>query len=175
MELRSPIFQYLCERNHFIYFYRFQRIAYDESLWKRIKMYRKTVFSGAIGQILARGTLYLSLAKASLETPVMQNQRFSYPLVQPNKVKYLDMGSCSLQMKDLEELTQTCHTLSKLSLEKIGNISLKVCENIVQNYETLEILNLCDSWDLASLGVQKIVTKCVNLTELNMAFTNLSR
>ena len=138
-------------------------------------MYHKNVFSGVVGQVLARGTWYLSLAKANLQTPVMQNQRFSYPLVLPNKLKYLDMGSCSLQMKDLEELTQTCHTLSKLSLEKIGNINLQVCKNIVQSYATLKILNLCDCWGLAPLGVQKIVTECVNLTELNMAFTNLSR
>ena len=105
----------------------------------------------------------------------MRNQRFSYPLVQPNKVKYLDMGNCCLEMEDLEEITQTCHSLSKLSLEKIGNINLQVCENIVQSFKTLEILNLCDCWDLASLGVQKIVSKCVNLMELNMAFTTLSR
>ena len=138
-------------------------------------MFHKTVFSGVVGQVLARGTCYLSLAKANLQTPVMRNQRFSYPLVQPNKVKYLDMGNCCLEMEDLEEITQTCHSLSKLSLEKIGNINLQVCENIVQSFKTLEILNLCDCWDLASLGVQKIVSKCVNLMELNMAFTTLSR
>jgi len=154
---------------------RFQRIAYDESLWKRIKMYHKNIFSGVIGQVLARGTWFLSLAKANLASPVMQNQRFSYPLIQPNKVRYLDMGACSIEMKDLEELTQTCHTLSKLSLEKICNINEKVCENIVQSKDTLEILNLCDCWGLASLGIHSIAMKCVNLTELNMAFVNMSR
>ena len=138
-------------------------------------MYHKTVFSGVIGQVLARGTWYLSLAKANLPSPVMRNQRFSYPLIQPNKVKYLDMGACSLQMNDLEEVTVTSHTLSKLSLEKICNISDQVCENIVQSRATLEILNLCDCWGLPSHGVQNIVTACTNLTQLNMAFTNLSR
>ena len=68
-------------------------------------MFHKTVFSGVVGQVLARGTCYLSLAKANLQTPVMRNQRFSYPLVQPNKVKYLDMGNCCLEMEDLEEIT----------------------------------------------------------------------
>ena len=97
-------------------------------------MYHKNIFSGVIGQVLARGTWFLSLAKANLASPVMQNQRFSYPLIQPNKVRYLDMGACSIEMKDLEELTQTCHTLSKLSLEKICNINEKVCENISLNW-----------------------------------------
>ena len=62
------------------FYHRFQRIAYDETLWKRIKMFHKTVFSGVVGQVLARGTCYLSLAKANLQTPVMRNQRFSHDL-----------------------------------------------------------------------------------------------
>jgi len=62
-------------------------------------MYHKNIFSGVIGQVLARGTWFLSLAKANLASPVMQNQRFSYPLIQPNKVRYLDMGACSIEMK----------------------------------------------------------------------------
>ena len=144
-------------------------------------MYTKTIPSGVIGQVLARGVSYLSLAKATLNSPVFSmsaddSSSSSFPLFQANKLKYLDMSACTLSTADLEDLTSTCHTLEKLSLEKIVNVSLKVCRNVAnQNADTLEILNLCDCSQLSSDGIQSILEKCQSLTEINLAFTNITK
>ena len=138
-------------------------------------MYNKTVAQGVIGQVVARGTWYLSLAKATLLSSVMKNARFTYPALQPSKLRYLDMGACSITIQDLEELTSTCHSLEKVSLEKICNISAKACENLVQSAKSLKILNLCDCFGIESEGIQNIVKNCSRLEELNLAFNGLSR
>lgn len=73
----------------------------------------------------------MSLAKATLQSPLISTE------LKKSKLKYLDMSACSLTMEDLETLTQTCTVLEKISLEKIANISLQVCKNLVQSKMTL--------------------------------------
>ena len=145
-------------------------MSYDESLWKKLRIYKKSIEHGNLCKIIARGVHYLSLYQATLTTTLSFE-----PLSLPNKLKYLDMGSCGVKTQDLQDVTKDCQNLQKLSLEKICKINEKACHNIAQNFESLRILNLCDCFGIDSKGLEWIVQKCQNLQELNLAFTGLSR
>lgn len=148
---------------------RFLRLAYDGTLWRRVNMFAKTVPADTIGQLLARGTRYLSLGYAKLLSPIkMRSRAGSFQL------KYLDLSHCKVNVRDLEKIISNCHTLEKLSLEAVA-INNKICLKIVQSAQSLAVLNLawtrhtntlCGNGNLE--GIMTIITKCQELVELNL-------
>ena len=92
---------------------------------------------------------------------------------------YLDMSACTIKGGDLdlEDILSTCHTLRKLSLEKVNNLTNNICNLIVQNASTLTVLNLGDCSGLANAheGIKVIITKCQNLMELNFSWTDMKK
>ena len=89
------------------------------------------------------------------------------------------MSACTIKGGDLDlaEILKTCQTLRRLSLEKVNNLTNNVCNMIVQNASTLTTLNLGDCSGLANAneGIKAIVTKCQNLVELNLSWTDIKR
>ena len=128
-----------------------------------------------------RGTSYLSLTNATLNSPVMRNTSkkfpFAYNLVLPNKLIYLDLSMATVEAKDLEEILATCHHLKKLSLESVPKVNINdlICDHIIQNADCLETLNLGRCEGLEYNGVKTIVSHCTNLEELNFGWSGLNQ
>jgi hypothetical protein len=93
----------------------------------------------------------------------------------PWKLKYLEMSQSELYDYDLnpevpEGVLQNCHFLQKLALDYVALNSCEI-EQICQNGETLNILSLegCNiDFDHRTELVQKLFSKCPQLTELNL-------
>ena len=74
--------------------------------------------------------------------------------------------------EDREEVLQNCHFLKKLAVDNLALKSREV-EHICQNGETLQILSLSPKNQGPEL-IQKLFTKCHQLTEVNLYYFLMS-
>ncbi|KAB7498143.1 S-phase kinase-associated protein 2 [Armadillidium nasatum] len=49
---------------------RWKRLAFDETLWRKLDLGAKTLNPGVVGRVLQRGTYFLRLAKAEISSPI---------------------------------------------------------------------------------------------------------
>ena len=147
----------------------FQRIAYDESLWKIVDLGVKCLSPGVIGHYLVRGTKVLRLAGSSIAAPIFASTQF-----QQNKLQYLDLSMVMMDTECLEQLMKTCMSLKKLSLENCL-VTDEVCKFLSQqNYKTLTTLYMTSVTGLTASRMESIVSLCQNLEELSIGWCNLS-
>ena len=91
---------------------RVRAICHDESLWKKINLYFKTVPAELINYILVYGSCkYLSLWSTDLIGNMNLNQKSS--------LKYLDLNFCKANDGVLNNLISACDSLEKLSLRNL--------------------------------------------------------
>ena len=91
---------------------RVRAICHDDSLWKNINLYFKTVPADLIDYILVYGSCkYLSLWSADLIGNMNLNRKFS--------LKYLDLNFCKANDGVLNNLISACDSLEKLSLRNL--------------------------------------------------------
>ncbi|XP_067009546.1 S-phase kinase-associated protein 2 isoform X2 [Anabrus simplex] len=150
---------------------RWQRIAYDESLWCRLDLSCRVLKPGSLGYALQRGVLILRLASTTIMTPVF-SPSCSLLDGDRSKVQYLDLSMAVIRSSDLATLLCTCESLHKLSLEHC-ELNDKCCSAIAKN-RSLEVLNLSGCEGLTKDGLKSILTGCRRLLELNLAWTDLS-
>ena len=113
---------------------RIRSICYDETNWRKINLYKKTIPVTLLEQILENGCKYLSLCEAKLEGNLKLNKY--YPL------KYLDLCTCKCEISDLNNLVASCDSLEKLSLCFL-TINSEVVRNIsFLNGQSLQVLDL---------------------------------
>ena len=169
-------------------------IANDQSLWNKMHLTGEDtadIFPAEmIQEILARGCQYLSFYESHImKTNVRFNKNF--------KLKYLCIVNCleyDCNLKSpwdsfdiLPDLVASCHSLEKLSIRchtdhlkfddetickdtmelRINRIEAKFFKCIIQNCETLRVLDL-SHFDLSLESVQRIISLCQELIELNI-------
>jgi hypothetical protein len=150
---------------------RLRAVSNDQSLWLKLNLFGREVPYGLIGKAVKNGCEYLNLGFS-----VVNGGKKSEV---PWKLKYLEIS----QSDDLEwvmevpkGVLENCHFLQKLAVDNLILKSEEI-EQICQNGETLRILSLegCNiqSGNIDSLQktelIQKLFTKCPQLTELNVS------
>ena len=91
---------------------RVRAICHDDSLWKKINLYFKTIPAEFINYILIYGSCkYLSLWSADLIGNMNLNQK--------SPLKYLDLNFCKANDGVLNNLISACDSLEKLSLRNL--------------------------------------------------------
>jgi len=121
---------------------RARRICHDESIWKKVNLYGKTVPSGFIEQILENGCQYINLYCSKIVGD-LKLSRNDYD------VKYLNISWCRADKGVLEKLISSCPTLQKLSMANLdpmgqgmdgGNVGINVLKSL--NPQQLHTLDL---------------------------------
>ena len=153
---------------------RLRAVSNDQSLWLKLNLYGREVPHGFIEKAVKNGCEYLNLGFS-----VVNGGKKSEA---PWKLKYLEISKpddLDWVMEVPKGVLENCHFLQKLA---VNNWMLKSeeIEMIYQNGETLRILSLEDcniqTGNIDSLQkielIQKLFTKCSQLTELNVRRCN---
>uniref|UniRef100_A0A1E1XDG1 Putative s-phase kinase-associated protein 2 n=1 Tax=Amblyomma aureolatum TaxID=187763 RepID=A0A1E1XDG1_9ACAR len=156
---------------------RWMRLAFDESLWRRLDLGKKHLGPGVLGNVLSRGVTVLRLATADVKTPFCDGAPL---LCCPDskssimcKVQYLDLSMASISRSALCQLFARCTQLKKLSLEQC-TVDDKICRLIGANQD-LETLNMCLTTGITPIGIAHICKGCTSLTALNLSWSGMKR
>ena len=143
---------------------RLRTISNDQCLWSKLNLSGRQVPYDFIEKAVLNGCEYLNLGFSWVHGGKKAEE--------PWKLKYLEISQscdefdrCALEVL---EVVQNCHYLQKLSVDN-RFLNSREIEQICQNGETLKSLSLenCDI-DYRTELIQKLFTKCLQLTELNM-------
>ena len=94
---------------------------------------------------------------------------------EPSELQYLDLTRCKVNKNALEEFLASCQFLKKLSLDRLS-LSIEIVNNIYyKNHQTLQVLNLSRCKGLTFDTFVPIIKFCLELKELNLFDTDLSR
>ena len=87
----------------------------------------------------------------------------------------LNLDKCEANSEDLEYLIGSCHFLEKISLHSL-HLKINVIKTMcLQNRKTLESMDLSNFRTLDLKSIKHIVTYCIELTELNLESTSITR
>jgi len=162
-----------------------QRLAYDESLWRNVDMSKANLLPGLLGKVIKRGTRVLRLAQAKVASPICDENALFFSDVVPLSPKspsesmfslrYLDATSCSFQNDTLLCLLLHSKQLTHISLESC-NVSTSILKAISE-LRNLEVLNLAMCTGVTISGICSLVKGGKNhrLKQLNLAWTNLTK
>ena len=144
---------------------RLRAISNDQSLWLKLNLLGRKVPFGFIETAVQNGCGYLNLCFSRVHGGKKSEV--------PWKLKYLEMSQ-NRPDPDLLEMPkgvlENCRYLQKLSVDNFRLNSFDI-EQICQNGETLQILDLdgCTmDFEHRTELIQKLLTKCTQLTELNI-------
>ena len=140
---------------------RTRRICHDESIWKKVNLYAKTVPSEFIEQILENGCQYINLFCSKI-VGGLKLSRNDYD------VKYLNVSSCKADEGVIEKLISSCKSLQKLSMGSLEQVRVNVLKHL--NHQQLQTLDL-NTFKGLDLGLTASVLSCKTLTEIRF-FTN---
>ena len=141
---------------------RIRIICFDESLWQKINLSKKTVPTEFLQKVIDYGCKWLNLNQTQLiGTLRLENE---------SQLHHLDLSGCLAESLSVyEELLNSCHFLQTLSFTQAVNIS----QLISQNGETLQILNCWWEYQCRSnknidlKSIQSIFENCTELKELH--------
>ena len=144
-------------------------ISNDKLLWLKLNLFQRDVPYGFIEKAVQNGCEYLNLGFSCVHGGRGKKSKV------PWKLKYLEISqSCDLPLWARavpKGVLENCQALQKLSVEYLTLNSDEI-EQICQNGEVLRILNLegckIDFHHRTEL-LQKLFTKCRQLTELNIS------
>ena len=161
---------------------KFREIANDQTLWNIMHIdgddYGNWLPAELLSQIIAKGCQYLSLFKCKIV------KKGTIEFVKQFQLKYLCVDAASEEVNEngkevsfniLPDFAASCYNLEKLSIKRrsihlhpeISRIELKFFKCIIQNSDTLKVLDLSEiDFNLAS--VQRIFLLCQQLLELNI-------
>ena len=163
----------------------FHAIRYDKTLWRKIlftsttqlefygplldyKTYTMlhTMPNSFLVEALSRGARYLGFYNVSFNSTSQPN----FPPT--NQVEYLALSGSFLDENYFKELILSCHNLIKLSVANPCTAwkSDDLKEGILQNCNTLKVLDLSENHKLNSQDIKLILSKCPNLTEANFSY-----
>ena len=157
-------------------------IAYDKTLWTKILVTSgkppeqlvppcgyappRIMPHGLLVQALSRGARYLGLSNLSFISP-------SQPTFPPtNQVEYLDLSGSFMNENYFRHLILSCHNLKKLSLADTYGAwkSVDIMKGILQNSNSLRVLDLSGCCKLKPQDVKSVMSSCLNLTEANFSY-----
>ena len=166
---------------------RIREIANDQSLWNKMHIdgvdFEADLPAELLSKILAKGCQYLSLYNCQIvkkeTTKFAKNFQLKYLCIDRSNDNYdfnesdVDVNSFNL----LPDFANSCHNLEKLSIKRSDHLwvdpeltqnELKFFKCIIQNSDTLKILNLTET-RLSLANIQLIFSQCQDLIELNIA------
>ena len=146
---------------------RIRSICYDDSLWQKINLRKKTVPTEFLQKVIGYGCKSLNLNEAKIVgTLSLENE---------SPFTDLDLSACSATSHILEELLRSCHYLQKLTLTQPLNFDT-LSAVTSQNGKTLQVLNCrfgltvnvdCSAYNLSLPSIRPIIKNCTELKELN--------
>ena len=139
----------------------FCSLAYDKSVWTKILVTSGIVPHKLLEQALSRGAKYLGLSNLSFASTVEPN----FPPT--NQVEYLALSSSLMDEKYFGELILSCHNLKKLSVNDGDWKSDDLIKGILQNSNSLRVLDLSGCSKLNRQDMKSIISSCLKLTEAN--------
>ncbi|XP_076035199.1 S-phase kinase-associated protein 2-like [Oratosquilla oratoria] len=151
--------------------WRWKRLAFDGSLWRRLDLGGKTLQTGVVGRVILRGASILRLAKAEIGSPIFSPTLQYLPDIRSH-LQYLDLSMAAIQPEALEEMLSVCHNLKKLSLEHCS-LNEHICKHIARN-TNLDTLNLAMCYGLNHNSLLPIVSNCKKLQSVNLAWIGLT-
>ena len=173
---------------------RMKGISCDQSLWQKINLSKITpgcwsyaidVPTDFVKMVIENGCQYLSLHYMKLGTsegrakPISMTSDSDLCLDKESSLRYLDLKYCEAQVKTFEEILASCYSLEKLSMASLwprkfltSNMIRSIC---YQNGRTLQTLNLCACSELDLESIQMITINCVNLKNVDLSETRLSK
>jgi hypothetical protein len=162
---------------------RMRAISSDKSLWEKINLskcapgrgnYAIDVPTDFLKMVIENGCNYLCLQFLKLGSNSMKSEGDLH-LDEPSSLRYLELDCCQGNVKTFEEILASCHSLQKLSIPLKSLTSNMIKSIWYQNGHSLQTLNLtcCDGLDLES--IQKITKNCVELKNVVLASTKLSK
>jgi len=153
---------------------RLRAVSNDQSLWLKLNLSGREVPYGLIEKAVKNGCEYLNLGFS-----VVNGGKKSEV---PWKLKYLEISGDPLPAMEVPKgVLENCRFLQKLAVDNLMLKSEEI-EMICQNGETLRILSLegctiqtgnIDSLQKSEL-IQKLLTNCPQLTELNVSKSSRS-
>ena len=144
-------------------------LAYDKSVWTKVLITSGIVPHQLLKQALSRGAKYLGLSNLSFVSTVEPN----FP--PNNQVEYLALSSSLMDEKYFRQLILSCHNLKKLSVNDGYWKSDDLMKGILQNSNSLKVLDLSGCDKLKQQDVKSIISSCLELTDANfdhMTFWN---
>ena len=166
-----------------------REIANDHSLWNKMHIdgvdFEADLPAELLSQILAKGCQYLSLFNCQIVKPEAmkfdKNFQLKYLCIDQSgsntNYEFNEADVDDFSFNILPDFANSCHNLEKLSIKRsdylledpeITQNELKFFKCIIQNSDTLKILNLMDT-RLSFANVQLIFSQCQDLIELNIA------
>ena len=139
----------------------FCALAYDKSVWTKILVTSGIVPHKLLEQALSRGVKYLGLSNLNFVSTLEPN----FPPT--NQVEYLALSSSLMNKNYFRQLLLSCHNLKKLSVNDGDWKSDDLIEGILQNSNSLRVLDLSGCGKLKVQGVKSIILSCIKLTEAN--------
>jgi hypothetical protein len=149
---------------------RIRAICYDDSLWQKINLSKRTVPTEFLQKVIGFGCKCLNLNEAKIiGTLRLEND---------SQFTDLDLSGCSATSYVFEELLRSCHDLQKLTFTRPLDFNT-LSAVTSQNGKTLQVLNCWWGFqDLAVNGIwraqiltlpfiQSIIENCTELKELN--------
>ena len=146
---------------------RLRTISNDQLLWSKLNLFGRQVPYGFIEKAMQNGCEYLNLSYTCVHQGADKKSEV------PWKLKYLELSqSCDHEWAQAlpEGVLQNCNVLQKLSVDNLMLNSDDI-DQICQNGETLQVLSLegCNiDFNHRAELIQKLFTKCPQLTELNV-------
>ena len=143
-------------------------VSRNKTLWRKLTIHSCnksiTLKSKFLKFMLRNGCKFLELILVWLKG--------SLHLRKASRLQELSLDRCAIQNQVLEELLGSCHSLKKLTLRgidlsKVNTKNLK--KFVLQNRNTLQILDLKASTKLDFESIQFIVNNCTELTEIHIS------
>ena len=141
---------------------RLRAISNDQCLWLKLNLHGQEVPYGVIEKAIQNGCEYLNLGYSC----VYGGKKSEVPW----KLKYLEISRDEWAPDVPKGVIENCHFLQKLAVDNFTLDSNEI-EQICQNGKTLMILSLegCNiDFRQRTELVEKLFTKCPQLTELNV-------
>ncbi|XP_005306969.1 S-phase kinase-associated protein 2 [Malaclemys terrapin pileata] len=144
---------------------RWQRLAFDESLWQTLDLTGKNLLPGVIGQLLPVGVTVFRCPRSCIGKPLFKNNR-------PLRVQHMDMSNCTINVADLHTVLCRCDRLQNLSLEGLV-LSDDIIRSIAQN-SSLVRLNLSGCSEFSAEALEIMLISCSGLEELNLSWCDFT-
>ncbi|XP_074851764.1 S-phase kinase-associated protein 2 isoform X4 [Carettochelys insculpta] len=144
---------------------RWQRLAFDESLWQTLDLTGKNLLPGVIGQLLPVGVTVFRCPRSCIGKPLFKNNR-------PLRVQHMDMSNCTINVMDLHAVLCRCDRLQNLSLEGLV-LSDDIIRSIAQN-SGLVRLNLSGCSGFSAEALEMMLISCSELEELNLSWCDFT-
>ncbi|XP_048383163.2 S-phase kinase-associated protein 2 [Stegostoma tigrinum] len=144
---------------------RWNRLAFDKSLWYSVDLSKGNLSPGTVGQLLGAGVVVFRSPCSFLGDPMFKDERSLC-------LQYMDLSHSVLSSSSIFQILRRCHQLRGLSLEAL-TLSDDVIRAIAGS-EHLLCLNLSGCSCFGAQAVSQMLRSCSRLNELNISWCKFS-